>query len=73
METQPSRSGYSLKISRAVPSRRGTQLNGNLGFSEGELNTLVVPSRRGTQLNGNVHFGANPEFKEMSPLAGEPN
>ena len=54
-----------------VPSRRGTQLNGNTPVigSRGMLSNSEVPSRRGTQLNGNLKWGQNLVAGSNGPLS----
>ena len=54
IEWKPSRSELRLICLIWLPSRRGTQLNGNrVEFDLYGLIRLGLPSRRGTQLNGN--------------------
>ncbi len=72
MET--SFSVVSLRISvENVPTRWGSQLNGNLVLGVGHYSLFNVPTRWGSQLNGNIALDPYLFTHFLSPLAGDPN
>ena len=65
--------GNYISFRITVPTRWGSQLNGNsLGGASGRAGSRV-PTRWGSQLNGNLLPPRRLGGHELSPLAGDPN